>query len=696
MPLPTNPNFPSNNPEPLKNKIDETKEKQILQPGEGLDKSVLDKLATERNQLTVQPTLKTEKRGKLTSEDILKNDYETFLKPVEKNIIELLELTRKKFSELGADEAIAEARKYRGVKYAEQSANIGEYLFSNIAKNKLVRPDQTAKVIQAVINEMIGLGPIEPLWQNSEISEIMVNGPHDIKVEMRGKIVDVPGAQFRDAKHLLELCQKILQDIGREVNASRPTADGRLPDGSRINVVAQTIAPDGPYLTIRRFPDTIFTLKELVTRNAMSEEIAHEIGNLIHKGCSIIISGSTGSGKQLSHDTVIPTPTGMTTMGELKVGDYVLDAHGEPTIVTAKYSNKVPVAYEITFSDGTKVVADEDHNWLTSTRSVRTRISREENSPKIVNAAREPIATEKEKQALLNFYHNSPEVVAVKDIIAETPRLATIIRNTVKNKTFKKEGKTVYVNKHETLPILIAKSNTLRGDQRWKNAEESVVTTKQILDTLYTDSGHANHAVKLMSKPTTYQHQNLTIPPYTLGAWLGDGYKNVGVICGVDEEIFTNIISDGYTIGKETYDKRENKNENLKAVRFEKLHTQLKQLNLLNNKHIPEQYLYSSIEQREALIAGLLDTDGYATKNGAVQFTNTNKNIIDSLRQILHSLAYQTTLTSKTPTYTYNGEKKKGQLAYTITFYPKKPVFRISRKSEKHATNMRKSQGRRL
>jgi pilus assembly protein CpaF len=309
MPLPTNPNLPpKETPKPVEPIIPQAtvkpsltppptdKQRQILQPGEGINSEALKTITKTEGEQTIIKAVR-QNRGKLTSEDILKNEYETFLKPVEKKIFELLELTRERFSQLGADEAIAEARKYRGDKYTEQAANIGEYLFSNITKNNLVRPDQAAKVIQSVINEMIGLGPIEPLWQNSEISEIMVNGPYDIKVEMRGKIVDVPGAQFRDAKHLLELCQKILQDIGREVNASRPTADGRLPDGSRINVVAQTIAPDGPYLTIRRFPDTIFTLKELVTRNAMSEEIAHEIGNLIYKGCSIIISGSTGSGK---------------------------------------------------------------------------------------------------------------------------------------------------------------------------------------------------------------------------------------------------------------------------------------------------------------------------------------------------------------------------------------------------------------
>lgn len=381
MPLPTNPNFPADKkslptqpatpvapttaPTPVQPAGETEKQRVILQPGEGNIKANIADIG-KKEEVKIVKAVRTAK-GKLTSEDILTKDYNTFLKPVEKKIVELLDTARERFSQLGADELFAEARKQRGDAYQEQSYNIGDYLFAKITKDNIVRPEDAPKVIQAVINEMIGMGPIEPLWQNPNISEIMVNGPYDIKVELNGKIVDVPGAKFRDAKHLLELCQKILQDVGREVNASRPTADGRLPDYSRINVVAQNIAPEGPFLTIRRFPDTIFTVEELVKKNALTEEIALEIGNLVYKGCSMIVSGSTGSGKQLSHDTVIPTPTGMTTMGDLQVGEYVLDENGEPTLVTAKYSNKVPVAYEMTFSDGTKVVADEDHNWFTST-----------------------------------------------------------------------------------------------------------------------------------------------------------------------------------------------------------------------------------------------------------------------------------------------------------------------------------------
>lgn len=268
----------------------------LLEVGEGLSQAPIN-VNPNMPQQPAAPTRIRTTAGKLTSEDVLNKDYKKSYAHMEEKIVEVTQWAQKILSDNDKNAEISVARRERGKKYEEMAAFIDNLLVRYFSEGNVVRPQDAPHIIASVINEILGLGPIEPLWMDDRISEIMVNGPHDIKVEIGGKLRDVKGAQFRDAEHLLNVCQQILGDIGREVNVQRPTADGRLPDGSRINVVHYVIAPGGPFLTIRRFPDTIFTIKELVTRNSMSEEIALEIGNLIYKGCSVIISGGTGSGK---------------------------------------------------------------------------------------------------------------------------------------------------------------------------------------------------------------------------------------------------------------------------------------------------------------------------------------------------------------------------------------------------------------
>lgn len=268
----------------------------ILEIGEGLDKLDMHRI-DEKEDIVHTPKFTRITVGQLTSEDVLTKRYEDTLAPFQDKIIEVTDWAREVYSERGQDDLLSQARRNRGKDYEEQAAKIDNLLVKYFSEENIVRSKDAPIIIAAVINELLGLGPIEPLWQDPRISEIMVNGPYDVKVEIEGKVRDAPGAHFRDAKHLLDVCQQILGDIGREVNIQRPTADGRLPDQSRINVVHNIIAPEGPFLTIRRFPDTVFTIKELVERKSMTEEIAVEIGNLIYKGCSVIIAGSTGSGK---------------------------------------------------------------------------------------------------------------------------------------------------------------------------------------------------------------------------------------------------------------------------------------------------------------------------------------------------------------------------------------------------------------
>lgn len=632
--------------------------------------------------------------GKLTSEQVLVQDYDTHYKRLEEKILSVKTWLQETLTEAGKSEDVAAARKNRNSKeYKEIKQYLDQLLVRHFAQEQVANKNDSVIISAMVTNEILGLGPIEPLWQDKRITEIMVNGPYRVRVEIGGKLIDVKGVKFRDTTHLLDTCQQILAPLNKTIDIAHPLEDGRLPDGSRINITHPSVGPGGPFLTIRRFPETVFSMKKLVEMGSMTPEIAEEIGNLINAGCSTIISGGTGSGKQLDLNTLLPTPTGMTTMGDVQVGDFLLDENAEPTMVTAKYSTKVPVAYELTFSDGTKVIADEDHNWFTSTRAARRAWSRQKNEPKQVNAVRQRFGTDEEIATLTYIYNAREELISPSHIYSLVPRLRNVVYNATKTlPVMERQGKFVFYSSKDLLAEVIHRATAIQDDQRYKSAVESVVTTKEIFDTLKVNKGqHNNHAVRLISQPVEYSEKELLVSPYLFGAWLGDGYSKTGTLCGVDEEIFENIEKEGNTLHSTRYDKRPTR-ENMRIKTYVDLSQNLRKLNVLKtvdavgeSKFIPEDYLYSSIEQRRALIAGMLDTDGTVSKSkGTVEFSNTNKALVDGFRQVIHSLGYQSTVTSKIPSYTYNGVKKQGQVAYTVSFYTEDDVFRLSRKHEAH------------
>lgn len=636
-----------------------------------------------------------ETHGSLTAEEVITEDYDTNYKRLEPKIVEVQDWLREIISDQNRNQDVADARKDRkSAKYKEMKNLLDQLLVRHFSQDNVINPADSAIVSAMVVNELLGLGPLEPLWGDKRITEIMVNGPFKVRIEIGGKLITARGVKFRSQEHLLDTCQQLLAPLNRTIDIAHPLEDGRLPDGSRINVTHPAVGPGGPYLTIRRFPETVFSIKRLVDGGSMTEEIATEIGNLIHAGCSTVIAGGTGSGKQTSLKTLIPTPFGMTTMGDLKVGDLVLDENSLPTNVTAKYSTKVPVAYELTFSDGTKVTADEDHSWFTSTRSARRAWSRQETTPKMLNAVRKRFATDEEIATLVFLYNDREELASPSDIFTTLPRLRTIVYNASRELTFvKKQGRKVYYNSTELHTVVMARATAIISDQRSRSTVESVVTTKEILETLYVNNGqHANHAIRLISQPVTYSEKELLVSPYAFGAWLGDGHSNSGAVCGIDDEIFDNIVTEGNKDFTTTYDNGAHRNVPLRKDTYTGWTWKLRDLGVLKNKNtvgeskmIPDDYLYSSIAQRRALIAGMLDTDGTidATK-GVIQFFNTNKVLIDGFRQVIHSLGYQSTLTSKMPTYSHKGDNLVGKEAYTVSFYTDDDVFKIARKQEIH------------
>lgn len=151
-------------------------------------------------------------------------------------------------------------------------------------------------VIDDICNDVLGFGPLEPLLARDDIADIMVNGPNRTFIEVGGKI-QLTNVRFRDAAQLMNICQRIVSQVGRRVDESSPICDARLLDGSRVNVIAPPLAIDGAALTIRKFRKDKLTLDQLVKFGAISPAGAEILKVIGRVRCNVLISGGTGSGK---------------------------------------------------------------------------------------------------------------------------------------------------------------------------------------------------------------------------------------------------------------------------------------------------------------------------------------------------------------------------------------------------------------
>lgn len=151
-------------------------------------------------------------------------------------------------------------------------------------------------LLEDICNDVLGYGPLEPLLARDDIADIMVNGSQKCYIEVGGK-VKLTNVRFRDDAHLMNVCQRIVSQVGRRVDESSPICDARLPDGSRVNVIAPPLAIDGAALTIRKFKKDKLTLQQLVKYGSISPEGAEVLRILGRVRANILISGGTGSGK---------------------------------------------------------------------------------------------------------------------------------------------------------------------------------------------------------------------------------------------------------------------------------------------------------------------------------------------------------------------------------------------------------------
>jgi pilus assembly protein CpaF len=152
------------------------------------------------------------------------------------------------------------------------------------------------ELVESLIADMLGLGPLEPLIADETVTDIMVNGPRQIYVERRGKL-ELTDVSFRDDQHLMNICTKIVTRIGRRIDESRPLVDARLPDGSRVNIIIPPLAIDGASISIRKFSKKTITLDTMSGTGSISPPMATLLKIAARCRLNILISGGTGSGK---------------------------------------------------------------------------------------------------------------------------------------------------------------------------------------------------------------------------------------------------------------------------------------------------------------------------------------------------------------------------------------------------------------
>ncbi len=380
-----------------------------------------------------------------------------------------------------------------------------------------------------------------------------------------------------------------------------------------------------------------------------------ELTSGLQAGQMIVIAARPAMGKALALDTPIPTPQGWTSMGEIQVGDQVLGADGLPTSVTkATEVMEGRPCFAITFDDGTVIVADAEHQWLTETRAERRSTSQ-----------------------------------------------------------------------------AICQSGS-RGKVR---------TTQEIYETVRCNTAdeRANHSIA-NTHPLQLPEADLPVAPYTLGAWLGDGASAAARITSADAEVLQGIEADGYLVRQVegiTYSLHMPQDVRLfegtclvcgkafthsdrnvttcsrvcggkrKTVALPQesatclecggpctsglrclachrtkasLQGRLRDLGVLKNKHIPQQYLRASEKQRRDLLAGLLDSDGTVTNAGCIQFTVTNRQLALDTQELALSLGYRTGLRTKA----VQGKTPESSIAYKLTFSTSDTVFSLTRKNQAH------------
>jgi len=409
-----------------------------------------------------------------------------------------------------------------------------------------------------------------------------------------------------------------------------------------------------------------------------------EITHGLHPGQMVVVAGRPGSGKALALNTPLATPTGWTTMGEVRVGDHLLGADGRPTrVVAATEVMTGRPCYEVEFSDGTVIVADAEHQWRTTTRATRRApVQRLATQCTAATTGRERLFL-----AAARAHLACDELVTARGLIAELrDEFRTAVHGEVQHATVIGRVPRPVIgpqrNYQWTAPTyskrqLLAKVFARSSRERSQN-HDGIVTTAEVAATLRcaTADKRLNHAV-VCTAPLSLLDADLLVPPYTLGAWLGDGTSQQSNISSVDPEIIDRIRQDGFEVTKVAAQYRYSDASALKGL--------LRSIGVLRNKHIPAAYLRASERQRRALLAGLLDTDGTVDKSGNIAFSVTDRRLADDFRELVVSLGYRASMSTKP----VDGRTEDSSTCYTIAFTTSDRVFFLSRKADRQVFSTR-------
>ncbi|HLA87931.1 MAG TPA: CpaF family protein [Anaerolineales bacterium] len=179
----------------------------------------------------------------------------------------------------------------------QRSSFIQQNISNVYEQTQLRLPEDLKKdIFGQVIDDLLGLGPIQVLLDDPEVTEIMVNGPKKIFIEKKGQLTK-SNAVFDDDDHVLRIIDRIILPLGRRVDGDSPTVDARLPDGSRVNAVVRPVSIDGPSITIRKFRKDKLQVSDLVAFGSLTPQIADFLAACVKARLNIVISGGTGSGK---------------------------------------------------------------------------------------------------------------------------------------------------------------------------------------------------------------------------------------------------------------------------------------------------------------------------------------------------------------------------------------------------------------
>ncbi len=347
----------------------------------------------------------------------------------------------------------------------------------------------------------------------------------------------------------------------------------------------------------------------------------------------VLYGGAAGGGKALSVSTPIPTPAGWITMGEVKVGDQVLDENGKPcNVIAATDVMYGRPCYRIVFDDGTEVIADANHQWLTSTVSSRQSEARSKRAD--------------ERRSLgLNVKTGKP---------IDNPQYVRF--------------------------------------QTHLNIHHTVKTTSEIAETVRTDKqgNRINHAVEV-PKPLRLPEADLPIHPYLLGLWLGDGGTLQGCLYfPPDKEPCLKVIE---SLGYSWHFGENGSNKTARRVWVDGLHAILDKVNLLGQKHIPVQYLRASYEQRLELLKGLMDSDGTCcASSGKSSFSNVNKRLIDDVYELACTLGFKPWIRIHHEAGCSEKHGYNMQTAYEVGVTTSTPIFHLERKRSRQIKEERGTQ----